>query len=376
MRQPVYLLAENILSPLGATAGENLEQLLQNNTGIRLHDRPAFSPVPFYAALMDADMAVPGLEPYTRFEQLLIRSVADALKISGIPAYDTDTVFIVSTTKGNISLLEQAPVDTPLKKRMTLHAAARLVSEHLGFAHRPLVVSHACISGLVAIITAMRLLQSGRYRHAVVSGADVISRFVLSGFQSFHAVSDEPCRPFDAGRKGINLGEGAATLVLSVEKARGAVQLLGGATSNDANHISGPSRTGAELSQAIASALVDAGTVKEEIDCIAAHGTATIYNDEMEAKAINLAGLQEIPLHSIKGYYGHTLGAAGLIETAVAAMSLRENIFLPTKGYAHSGTTQHVQVSSILQRGSFNTCLKMASGFGGCNAALILQQST
>lgn len=375
MRQPVYLIAENILSPLGFTARENLEQLKNNHTGIRLHDKPAFSPVPFYAALMDDDFALPGLQSYTRFEQLLIRSVKDALDEAAVTA-DADTILVISSTKGNISLLETAPVDEALKKRMTLHYPARLVAEYFGFVQPPVVVSHACISGLVAIITAMRLLQSGRYRHAVVTGADVITRFVLSGFQSFHAVSDEPCRPFDADRKGINLGEGAATLVLSVENKPGAVRVMGGAVSNDANHISGPSRTGAELFQAVTAAFDEAGIDKNEIDCISAHGTATLYNDEMEAKAMHLAGLQDVPLHSIKGYYGHTLGAAGLIETAVAALSLKEKIFLPTKGYSRPGTTQHVQVNSILQRGNFNTCLKLASGFGGCNAALILQQST
>ncbi len=374
MRQPVYLIAENIISPLGFTARENLEQLRENNTGISLHKKPAFSPVPFYAALMEDDIAVPGLESYTRFEQLLIRSVKDALNGAAITAGNADTILVISSTKGNISLLEQqAPVNAALKKRMTLHHAAKQVAEYFGFVHRPVIVSHACISGLVAIITAMRLLQSGKYKHAVVSGADVITRFVLSGFQSFHAVSDEPCRPFDADRKGINLGEGAATLVLSVEKKPDAVRVAGGAVSNDANHISGPSRTGAELFQAVTGALAEAGIDKKEIDCISAHGTATLYNDEMEAKAMNLAGLQDVPLHSIKGYYGHTLGAAGLIETAVAALSLKEKIFLPTKGYIRPGTTQHVQVNSILQRGNFNTCLKVASGFGGCNAALILQ---
>lgn len=375
MKQPVYLIAENIISPLGFTASENLLQLREGLTGVRLHEKATFSPIPFYASLIEKDITA-GLEKFTRFEQLLIKSIANALPNASLPGNNTDTVLIVSSTKGNISLLEQAPVDTALKRQLTLHHSAKLVAAHFGFTNTPIIISHACISGLVAIITAMRLLQGGQYKHAVVAGADVISRFVLSGFQSFHAVSDEPCRPFDAARKGINLGEGAATVVLSLEKPAGnAIQVMGGATSNDANHISGPSRTGAELFQAIKGAFTDAGISKDEIDCISAHGTATLYNDEMEAKAMNLAGLQQVPLHSIKGYYGHTLGAAGVIETVVSALSLKENIFLPTKGFSQRGTTQDVQVNSILQHGSFNTCLKVASGFGGCNAALILHST-
>lgn len=376
MKQPVYLIAENIISPLGFTAGDNFRQLKNNHSGIKLHDKPAFSPSPFQASLIEEEIA-PSLKSYTRFERLLTSSIQDALQNASIDARDANTILIISSTKGNISLLEHAAPDAALKRKITLPYSANLVAGHFGFVHPPIIVSHACISGIVAIITALRLLQSGRYKHAVVAGADVITQFVLSGFQSFHAVSDEPCRPFDANRKGINLGEGAATIVLSIEKSSDEnIRISGGAVSNDANHISGPSRTGAELFQAVSAALLEAGINKNDIDCISAHGTATLYNDEMEAKAMNLAGLQEVPLNSIKGYYGHTLGAAGLIETVVSALSLKENIFLPTKGFNQPGTTQRVQVSSILQQGVFNTCLKVASGFGGCNAALILQQST
>jgi len=373
MRRSVYFVAENIVSPLGTTAAENLTHLQEGRSGIRLHNKPAFSDNPFYASLIEGTFLT---GEYTRFEQLLLSSIADALQRSPVSGQEADTVFIMSSTKGNISLLETEPLDAALKKQMTLGHSAKVIARHFGFINTPVIISHACISGLVAIITAMHLLQSGRYNHAVVAGADVITRFVLSGFQSFHAVSDEPCRPFDAVRKGINLGEGAATVILSTDKPPGPpVRVTGGAISNDANHISGPSRTGAELFQAITGAMEEAGIGERDIDCISAHGTATLYNDEMEAKAMHLAGLQNTPLHSIKGYYGHTLGAAGLIEAIVSVLSLKEKIFLPTRGFSEPGTTQHVQVSSILQRGNFNTCLKVASGFGGCNAAIILQQS-
>ena len=164
------------------------------------------------------------------------------------------------------------------------------------------------------MITGMRLIQSGQYDHAVIAGADVISKFVLSGFQSFQAVSQGLCKPFDADRDGINLGEGAATVILSADKPTGeAIELVSGAISNDANHISGPSRTGEELYYAINKAMDAAGLKPQDIDFISAHGTATVYNDEMEAKAVTLAGLQHVPLNSLKGFYGHTLGASGLI---------------------------------------------------------------
>jgi len=221
----------------------------------------------------------------------------------------------------------------------------------------------------------MRLIQSGQYDHALIAGADVISKFVLSGFQSFHAISDEPCKPFDADRNGINLGEGAATIVLSSKKENSkGMKLTGGSVSNDANHISGPSRTGEELYEAIEKAMKNAGLASTDIDFISAHGTATIYNDEMEAKAITLANMQTVPVNSLKGYYGHTLGAAGLIESVVSIHSLKENLVLPSMGFNKMGVTKPVNICNKLQEIPLNNFLKTASGFGGCNAAIIISK--
>ncbi|HMG11467.1 MAG TPA: beta-ketoacyl synthase N-terminal-like domain-containing protein, partial [Mucilaginibacter sp.] len=212
--------------------------------------------------------------------------------------------------------------------------------------------------------------------HAVVTGADVISKFVLSGFQSFQAISPELCKPFDVNRNGINLGEGAATVILSAQKtSEDSIQIIGGAVSNDANHISGPSRTGEELYFAIDKAMKSAGLQAGDIDLISAHGTATIYNDEMEAKAITLAGLQAVPVNSLKGFYGHTLGASGLIEAIISAQSLKQNLIIPTKGFKEQGDANPINVCSQLISKQLNSCLKIASGFGGGNAAIILTKS-
>jgi 3-oxoacyl-[acyl-carrier-protein] synthase-1 len=208
----------------------------------------------------------------------------------------------------------------------------------------------------------------------------VLSKFVVSGFQSLQALSSEMCRPFDAQRKGINLGECAAGVVLSgtvdVPSEKSTVRIVGGGLSNDANHISGPSRTGEELSFAIRQALEEAGMEIEHIDFISAHGTATAYNDEMEAKAFNLMKLDKVPLNSLKGYYGHTLGAAGILETILSAESLKHNELIPTAGFDQVGVTQPVNVIKKREHRPLKTCLKTASGFGGCNAAVILQKGT
>ncbi len=371
----VFISSDNIVSPIGLTTAENFQQLKLNRSGVQLHENKSMSDTPFQAALFQGAIDNNNSEKYTRFEALLIRSIADALKKTKINAKDTRTVLIISSTKGNISLLETETPSETLNERISLNTSAKLVADHFGFVNPPLIISNACISGILAILTGMRLIQSGQYDHAVVAGADVISKFVLSGFQSFQAVSMQPCKPFDAARDGINLGEGAGTIILTADKELSSgIKVSGGSVSNDANHISGPSRTGEELNLAISKAMKAAGLTSADIGFISAHGTATVFNDEMEAKAINLAGLQSVPVNSLKGYYGHTLGAAGLIESIISIQSLKENLLIPTRGYENLGVTQPVTVCTTLQNASLQHCLKTASGFGGCNAAMIFSK--
>jgi 3-oxoacyl-[acyl-carrier-protein] synthase I len=371
----IFVVSDNILSPLGSTTAENIAQIRENHSGIKKHFDLSISPEAFYAALLESKMVADKdyqTNLYTRFEKILIASIQDALQKNSVSLADKKTILLISSTKGNIGLLETEELSGSLENRIALHHSAKLVADHFQAANDPIIISQACISGLLGIITATRLLQSGLYENAVIAGADLISRFVLSGFQSFQAISSTPCRPFDADRNGITLGEAAGTVVISTDRKKSVgIQVLGGAVSNDANHISGPSRTGEELYQAIRIALKTSGIEPEDVDFISAHGTATIYNDEMESKAINLAGLQQKPLNSLKGHYGHTLGAAGLIESIISMQSLRENCLFPTLGFVNPGTSKPLQVSSQSQQGSFSHCLKTASGFGGCNAAVI-----
>lgn len=397
----VFIASDNILSPLGLTTAGNFSQLVKGVSGVREHEDAAMSDLPFYASLFEKDAgfsegadfswdaALPerGAAGYTKFEQLLIASIHDALRGCGDLAWDKKTILIISTTKGNISLLETAAGDPAvhlasaagdpvLQERVSLYTSAKLVAAHFGFVNPPIVVSNACISGIMGILTATRLIGSGGYEHAVVAGADVISRFILSGFQAFQAISPGLCKPFDLDRNGINLGEGAGTLILSTHrKYADGIKVMGGAISNDANHLSAPSRTGEELAYAMTKALREAGLGPTDIDFISAHGTATVYNDEMEAKAITLANLQSVPVNSLKGYYGHTLGAAGLIETIVSIHSLRQNLVLPTLGFERSGVTKPLNICRELLAVPLKNCLKTASGFGGCNAALVLSKN-
>ena len=310
---------------------------------------------------------------YTKLEMAAIVSVAGALKTAAIDAADKRVLFIFSTTKGNVFLLDEHERFGYEAEQVFLWRSAERIAGFFGNTNPPLVVSNACISGAAALIAAQRELRAGRYDHVIVVAADMLSRFVISGFQSFKALSQEVCKPFDRDRCGLNLGEAAATLIMTECRAEevdaGDVLLTAGAVRNDANHISGPSRTGE------GSYLVLRHILKEvssgEVAFVNAHGTATPYNDEMESIALTRAGLVDVPVNSLKGYFGHTLGAAGVLESVISIRALREGIVLKTHGFETFGVTHPLRVTSETQTTTRRRCVKMLSGFGGCNAALL-----
>jgi 3-oxoacyl-[acyl-carrier-protein] synthase-1 len=363
----MWVVGDNIISPLGETTAANYQNVRAGNSGIT---KIELTESPFYASTITNLQAT---ITNTRFENLVLQAAQPIVKQTTLPP--DKTLFILSTTKGNIELLKSEP-SIGLHPRLALHAAASHVAQQLGFKNS-LVVSNACISGVLALITAKRLLQNGEYDHALVVGADVLSPFIVSGFQCLQAMSTEPCKPFDKDRSGINLGEGAGALLLTTVpesfQTSHKIKLTGFGLSNDANHISGPSRTGEELASAIAQAFTQAKLTTEQVDVISGHGTATLFNDEMEAKALTLVGLNQTPLTGLKGYFGHTLGAAGVIETIMAMQGMLKNETVDTKGYTAHGVSVPLNITRGVKIQSQKRILKTASGFGGCNAALILE---
>lgn len=304
-------IGDNIISPLGDTTEENLQAILYGHSGLRFYEHAWPSIAPICASLFTERPS---------FVELCITSASRAIKQADIDASSESVIFVFSTTKGD---------------HLDLWTPAVAIAKHFCNENQPIVVSNACISGVCAQIVADRLLHSGRYETAVVIGCDVQSQFIVSGFQSFKALSDEPCRPFADDRKGLNLGEAVGTMVMTIHQTNEANWTMqAGAIHNDANHISGPSRTG----EGSYRCLMD--VQGEPIDFVSVHGTATPYNDAMEAIALQRAGLDDKPIKVLKPHYGHTLGAAGVIETIIS---------LHTSAHGF---------------------IKMLSGFGGCNAAV------
>ena len=197
------------------------------------------------------------------------QSVEVALRSTTLSAAQSDVVLIVSTTKGeNLDLMTPA-----------LHLA-----EALGNPNQPIVVSNACTSGVCAQIVANRLITSGIYKAAIVVGCDIITEFIRSGFEALKALSPNPCRPFDAKREGLNLGEAVATMVLADERFYETGHYWhyeAGSIHNDANHITGPSRVGEGSFRCLMDVLKD--TQPSDITAIGLHGTGTLYNDVQRA---------------------------------------------------------------------------------------------
>jgi 3-oxoacyl-[acyl-carrier-protein] synthase-1 len=363
-----YIADSSIITALGNGVQCNVDAMLNGLSGVNLHSDSTISAQDFYSARID-DRYLESVEgDFTRFEKLIINAVRGLTKLNSDVLESSDTLFVFSTTKGNIDQLSSG-------KRIKLFDTCVHITNYFGNSNKPLVISNACISGTVALIMGKRLIESGSYKNVLVLGADMVSSFVLSGFQSFKALSEGACKPFDANRTGLSLGEGAAAVWLSAEKHNRSLYIAGGGISNDANHISGPSRTGDGLFFSIEKALNEAsnqGIEKDKIGYISAHGTATSYNDEMEAKAINSAGLNQVPINSLKAYIGHTLGAAGLIESIIGMYSMENNILIPSLNYSEHGVS--VPLNIIVEKDKINipAMLKTSSGFGGCNAALVI----
>jgi len=374
----IYAIGEGVVSPLGFTADRAYEAVRKGEHGGQCYEGTFGLPEPFFASLLDKEhlkssfgaLSDFGSDGYTPLEMATILAANQAIEEANIAPDRENVIFILSTTKGNVDLLENNPYEP---ERVYLWHTAQMLADFFDNPNTPIVVSNACISGCAAQIEAFRQLRHGGYKYAVVVGADMLSKFVISGFQSFKALSPELCKPFDGTRRGLNLGEGAAALVYTiddkdVELPAGTLVAEGEAICNDANHISGPSRTGEGLLRAIQKATTDFDTSR--LAFINAHGTATPYNDDMESVAIHRAGLQDIPTNSLKGYFGHTLGAAGILEVILSRHALRDGIVLPTTGCQTPGTAEKVNICLETQPAQGDSFLKLISGFGGSNAVL------
>lgn len=354
-----YIIADNIISPLGETSEENYLSVKAGRSGIRAYE-PGTCNIPegFYASLLFED-----------FETLALRSAQKAIANAQLELKGKRTAFILSSTKGNI------------EENISLADSAQRIANQLGIDSQPIVVCNACISGLSALIWGNRLIDSDLYDAAIVCGCDTPRQFILSGFQSLKALSPEPCRPFDMERMGLNLGEAAATLILSKNPIQGNSWRMGdGFIRNDAFHISTPSKTAdglyLSLQRTLESFTKEISSTCKQIDMkehlafINAHGTATLFNDQMESVAIGRAGLSDLPANAYKSFWGHTMGAAGILETIISMKAIDDDTILGTRGFSELGVSGKMNICAENRPTDKKGFIKMLSGFGGCNATI------
>lgn len=372
-----FINHHNIISSLGFTSEENFNQLALENSGIKKYYRE--NKEEYYSSKIDKEKVdiefnkIGDSNLYTTLERIMILSVNSILYSSSFKISQR-TGLIIATTKGNIDVLSPSSKFYKNIKRSYLPELGNQIKKFFNFYNEAIVLSNACVSGVLAVAVAQRFIKDGVYDDVIIVSGDLVSEFILSGFTSFQAISDEPCKPYSKYRKGITIGEAVASVLVSSNKNKNSVQIVGTGSCNDANHISGPSRTGEGLVLSIESALKEAKMEAHEIDYISAHGTATNYNDEMEAVAIGRLNKQKTPINSLKGYYGHTLGASGLLETIIGIESLNNNTLIASKGFDELGVSEKINVITNTQKKEINVFLKTASGFGGCNTAVIYKK--
>jgi 3-oxoacyl-[acyl-carrier-protein] synthase II len=329
---------------------------------------------------------------YSRSDRLAMVAAEDAVKDfdSESAAFSESGVIMASTVAG-LSEIEPEIAQDPgawyrhggLLRAASYPAAhvADAVGEHLGVNGPRCAVSAACASSAMAIALAANLLLDGAAPMMLAGGSDALCPFTLSGFNSLQALDPDPCRPFDQNRKGLNLGEGAAVLVLetlAAAMARNAnilTVLRGWAMTNDAFHSTAPQTQGNGLADCMRLAMEMAEVSCDEIGYVNAHGTGTPLNDIAEAHAYETAFRERsrpVPVSSTKSYFGHCLGAAGALEAAITIVAVRCGALLPTLRL-----TDPVESASVnwlrgeVVRQTLPLAMSVSAGFGGSNAALI-----
>lgn len=382
-----YIIADNIISPLGETSEDNYLSVKSGRSGIRAYE-PGTCNIPegFNASLLFEDFETLALKSAQKAIANALKNIANGQKTIGnaqknianeqknignaqLELKGKRTAFILSSTKGNI------------EENISLADSAQRIASQLGIDTKPIVVCNACISGLSALILGNRLIDSGLYDAAIVCGCDTPRQFILSGFQSLKALSPESCRPFDMERMGLNLGEAAATLILSKNPIQGNSWRMGdGFIRNDAFHISTPSKTAdglyLSLQRTLESFTKEISStckqidIKENLAFINAHGTATLFNDQMESVAIGRAGLSDLPANAYKSFWGHTMGAAGILETIISIKAIDDDTILGTRGFSELGVSGKMNICAENRPTDKKGFIKMLSGFGGCNATI------
>ncbi|OLA97918.1 MAG: hypothetical protein AUH19_02680 [Verrucomicrobia bacterium 13_2_20CM_55_10] len=393
-RARVAVVAAGVVSPLGFRLTETLDSLRNS--------RNCISPVTRFSVgqcrcktagqvsddrLLATQAEAPRSRRLHRASHMMIQALTEL--VAQEPHFEPELT-VIGTTSGGMSYGEH--YYRSLRQAGDLRHAATWIAnypaqkpvidaqESFGISSPYQVIANACASGTNAIGHAFECVRSGRYQRVLAGGYDALSELVFTGFDSLQASTPEKCRPFDRHRTGMVLGEGAALLALeNLDSAqrRGApvlAEIIGYGISTDNFHITQPDPSGIGPRQAMERAVQSAHVAENEIDYINAHGTATLFNDAAEGKAINRL-FNGVPVSSTKSMMGHSLGAAGAIEAVVCLLALQHQFLPPNINFRAADDDLDLNIVANESRPAvLRTVLSNSFGFGGTNASILMRR--
>ncbi len=319
----------------------------------------------------------------SRAAALLVAAAADLGARARLDADPARIAVVVGTALGGVEELDHALVDDRSAHRALdglYDSPAHALAAWLGAGGPVLTVSSACASGATALGLGADLLREGAADLVVAGGYDILCRFVMRGFDALRSLARERVRPFDRRRTGLLLGEAAGLVLLAREadvRAPRLGRLLGHGSASDASHIAAPDGEGRGLEAAVRAALAAGDADASDLDFVSAHGTGTVLNDRIETAVLrrvlgNRAGA--VPVNSIKGALGHTMGAAAALEAIMCLLAARDGWIPPTVGYEEADPACDLDyVPGACRALRPRRMLSTSLGFGGCNAALVLE---
>ncbi len=398
MSTGVAITGMGIISAIGNNVAENYSSLLEGRTGIShiskidtVHKGSIMvGEIEFTNGELEAKLGLSADNNYSRTALLGAIAAKEAIanaKITNIKAYRTG--LISSTSVGGMDMTEKFYYDylesEDNRRYIEGHHAGdstEKIAEQLGIDQSLVTtISTACSSAANAIMFGARLIKTGKLDRVIVGGADCLSKFTINGFKTLMILSDSYNTPFDENRKGLNLGEAAAYLVLESnslvkkEKKKVLGYVVGYGNANDAYHQTASSENGDGATLAMEKALAVAGLEPKDIDYINVHGTATGNNDLSEGRAIIRVFGEDVPeFSSTKAYTGHTLAAAGAIEAVYAILALQNNIIYPNLNFKTPMKEFSLIPQTTLKDKALNTVLSNSLGFGGNCSTLIFSK--
>lgn len=401
MAERVFITGIGMISAIGSNVMENLRslRLQQSGIGYTRHIDTIYKDVlpvaevkqdtPELAAMAGANSVM----GYTRTTLLGLIAMQEALQSAGIAdAATLPAAFINASTVGGMcdtekvyyDILDPTKEGTFLKYIDTLDCAdcTQRIADSVGISEYIATISTACSSSANALMYGARMIRQGLVQRAVCGGTEALTRFTMNGFNSLKNIDKQHCRPFDQQRNGLNLGEGAAYLVLESEslvRERGArilAELSGWCNTNEAFHPTAPSPEGDGAYEAMKNALAMSGRSIEDVQYVNVHGTATLNNDASEGKALERLFGNNVPkFSSTKPFTGHTLAAAGAIEAIFAVLSISQQMIFPNLNFSEKMEELNVvPETQLLEEYPVQNVISNSFGFGGNNASLVISK--